>query len=220
MKKVLLVVITSFIVNIGLAGDTLLYGSSVTESTGTKDKRDASIRILYGSAGEVDDAEIFGETIESVDSDSNGRLEIILVGRFRGNNKVGGVFGVGIFHAKHRATVNTASEVEISALGLMIQGGLAAKAGERFTIELGPYLGYGWGNHEVNLAAPDNDSDASGPYGFMGIKVGAFVLLGDRAELGVELGYERVTAEDVLGGFKNSFSGSGPRAAVALAIKF
>jgi hypothetical protein len=218
MMKVILVVITFFIVNIGLADDTLLSEPSVKESAGTKDNRDFSVRILYGGAAEVDDAEIFKGTVESVESDSSDRLEIMLVRRSGENNEVGRMFGGGFFYAKHRATVNTGGEVEIAALGLMIQLGLAAKAGEHLALELGPYVGIGWGHFEVDLVGPDNDSDRSGLYALGGIKGGAFVLLGDRAELGVELGVERFSCKDLF--ITDSLSGSGPWAAVALAIKF
>ncbi len=220
MKKLLLTVIIFFIFNIALADDTLLSEPSVTEKAGSKDPKDISVRISYGNAAGMDEAEIFGETIESVEDDSNERLEILFVRRSWKKNDVGGMFGAGFFYAKHSGTVNAVNKVEISALGALLQGGLAVKAGETFVIELGPYLGIGWGEHEVTYVTSDDSYDDSGIYGFIGVKGGAFVLLRDNAELGVELGYERFSSEDVLGGLKNSFSGSGPRVAAILTVKF
>ena len=220
MKKLLLTVIFSFIFNIALADDTLLSEPSVTEKAGSKDPKDIPVRISYGNAAGMDEVEIFGETIESVEDDSNGRLEILLVPRSWKKNDVGWMLGAGFFYAKHSGTVNAVNKIEITALGALLQGSLAVKAGEAFVIELGPYLGFGLGEHEVTYVTSEDNYDDSGLYAFIGVKGGAFVLLHDNAELGVELGYETFSSEDILGGLKNSFSGSGPRVAAILTVKF
>ncbi len=94
------------------------------------------------------------------------------------------------------------------------------KAGEKVVFEVAPYLGLGVASNETT-----GYTSGTGSYGLFGVKGSAFVLLGDNVELGLELGYEGFSHDqefDLGGGFTETvtFSGSGPRVAAVLAIKF
>jgi len=187
-----------------------------------KDSKDFSLRIAYGTVPGVSEAKIDGGPTLSGDAEMGGRLEILAVKRFFGENDstVGGMFGGGGFISGGQSGKYGGNEVTISAFGGMIQGGVAIKLGERFVLEAGPYLGIGGAN--VELTGFD---DGSGPYAFFGVKAGAFIMLGERVDLGLELGYEGFAQkQEFSDSFGNTadvtFTGNGARVAIVLAIKF
>ncbi len=196
-----------------LAADEVAEASVASGNTG-------SIRITLGSAPGIDELEASGST-ESVNDDGGGRLEMLYVHRFWGRNdsSVGGMLGGGIFFGNH-ALSDSGVDVDLTTYGLLLQGGVAAKAGDNVVLELGPYLGIGIAENDTT-----GYSDGTGGYGLFGIKAGAFALLGDHIELGLELGYEGFSHEQEydngwLGSETVTFSGSGAHVAGVLAITF
>lgn len=197
---------------------TLAAGVCFAEDTETSKSRDFSFRVSAGSAPGTDEFEVdgFGGT-QSLDSDDGARIEIVAVKRFWKSNesRIGGTFGGGMFYAEHSGTDVVGDEVDTQALGLLLQGGLAVKAGEIVVIEAGPYLGLGVAYTEV-----DGFDDGYGAYALFGLKAGAFLSLGEYIELGLEAGYESFATEPELVGVDILFSGTGARVAGVLAIKF
>ena len=187
---------------------------------------DFSIRVAYGSTPGIEEVKFNkGGGTKSLDADFGGRSELLAVIRFWGNNEsnIGGMFGAGLFFAGHSGKDVGGVEVDVLAFGSLFQGGLAVQAGENVVLEFGPYLGLGIANSE---ARGYTYRDGSGPYTLFGIKGGAFVLLGENIELGLEVGYEGFSTKheskddifsstDVI-----TFSGGGPRVAGVLVVKF
>jgi|SRR6478736_2512881 len=201
---------------IGAEGDAAIGAAGEA-----KVSKDFSLRIAGGSVPGIDEADVDGFGTVSLDDKTGGRLEILAVKRFFGksDSTVGGVFGGGIFFSGQSGEAG-GDEVKLSAFGGMIQGGVAIKLGHNWVVEFGPYLGLGVAETELT-----GFEDGTGPYGFLGVKAGVFVGLGDRVELGLELGYEGFSQEqefdDGFGGTVDvTFSGSGPRLAAVLAFKF
>ncbi len=198
---------------------SLVAGVCVAEETEVKESKDFSLRVSLGNAPGIDEVKDSTET-NSVNDDGGARVEVLAVKRWwsQNNPNIGGSFGGGIFFGNH-ALSDSGMEVDLTTFGGMIQGGFIAKAGENFVFEVGPYLGIGIANNETT-----GYSDGTGSYGLFGVKAGAFVLLGDNIELGLELGYEGFAHEqeykDGSGTEDVTFRGNGPRIAAVLAVKF
>ena len=198
----------------------MVCGLSVSgEEAVEKTSKDFSIRVSLGSAPGIDSYGDFSQT--SVSDDGGGRVELLAVKRFWGksNPNIGGTLGGGIFYAGHSGS-GSGFQSDLSAFGGMLQGGLAMKAGEKVVFEVGPYLGIGVAENKISSL-----NSGEGPYGFLGVKGGVFVLLGSRFELGLELGYEGFVQDQEFDNrfgrsFHATFSGHGPRAALVAAVKF
>lgn len=196
--------------------------SAIGEEAVREDSKDFSVRISLGSAPGVDEVEFDGGDTVALSDEGGGRLEVLAVKRFWGKNesKVGGTFGGGLFFGGNSGKDNVGDTVDLSVFGVMIQGGVAVKAGDRVVLEFGPYLGVGIAENEVT-----GFSSGTGAYGLFGVKGGVFVLLGERFELGLELGYEGFAQsqefDDGFGGtIDSTWSGGGVRGALVAVIKF
>jgi hypothetical protein len=101
------------------------------------------------------------------------------------------------------------------------RGSITAKAGDNVVLEVGPYLGFGVAENDTT----GYSGSGRGSYGLFGVKGGAFVLLGDNVELGLELGFEGFSHDQEyeggwIGNETVTFSGSGGHVAAVLAVKF
>lgn len=200
---------------------SLLTTICIAEEADVKDPKDFSFRVSLGTAPGTDEFDVDGGDDGSLDDDVGARLELLAVKRFWKSNEstVGGMFGGGIFFAGHSGEDDFGDDVDTSAFGFLLQGGLAARAGEVVVLEFGPYLGFGIAENDVS-----GFDDGTGPYGLFGIKGGVFVSLSEKVELGLEVGYEGFATEQEFEIFGSdvdvTFSGSGARVAGVLAIKF
>ena len=181
---------------------------------------DVSIRMSLGIAPGIDEVDDSSGSYDAND-DGGSRLEILGVQRFwsKNNPNIGGSFGGGIFFGDHALEEND-FEVDLTTFGAMIQGGVIVKAGEGFVLEFGPYLGFGIADNETT-----GFSDGTGPYALFGVKGGAFILLNENIELGVDLGYEgfshKQEYEDRFGRDEDvTYNGSGAHVALVLAVNF
>lgn len=195
-------------------------GLCFAEETADAGTKDFSLRVSLGNAPGIDEVEDNTGTY-SVNDDGGSRIEILAVKRWwgKGSPSVGGSFGGGLFFG-HHAMSEPLLDVDLTVFGVMLQGGFIARAGDLCAFEVGPYLGIGIANNETT-----GYSDGTGSYGLFGLKGGAFFLLGESVELGLELGYEGFAHEqeyDIGMGVTEdvTFSGSGARVAAVLAVKF
>ena len=189
--------------------------------TTTKDQKDFSIRIALGSAPGIDEGEILGSS-GPLNDEGGAQVEVLLNKRFwsKNNPNIGGVLGGGIFSAANSGQDGSGGDTfDLTAFGLIAQGGIVAKLGNYIVIEAMPYLGAGGASVEIT-----GFSDGSAPYFMYGVKGGIFAQLGNSVELGIEAGYHGFSSEVELdfGGSTAdlTLSGSGPRVAAVLAIKF
>ena len=131
--------------------------------------------------------------------------------------------GQGFFFAsasgKDNEDPSDVTEFDLSAFGVMGQGGVAYKLGDLLVLEVQPYLGVGGANVEIT-----GFTDGDAVYFMYGIKGGAFIALGKSVELGVEVGYQGISSEVELtiGSVTRdlTMSGDGLHASAVLAIKF
>lgn len=177
------------------------------------------LRMSLGNAPGVEELDLDGAGTSSLDDDGGGELDFLVVNRFWASEDapVCGVLGGGIFFAGHSGTVGS-NKVDLSAFGLMAQGGLAARAADFVVFEFGPYLGIGVAEQEIT-----GFSDGRGAYVMYGLKGGAFFSLGSNIELGLEVGYGGFANNvefDVGGGLTQdgTFTGDGAKAAVVLSV--
>lgn len=200
---------------------SLSAGVCFAEDVEEAKSKDFSIRVSIGNAPGIDEVEDSTGS-GSVDDDGGSRVEVLAVKRWwsKNNPNIGGSFGGGIFIGSH-ALSDSGIEVDLTTFGVLLQGGFIAKAGDNFVFEVGPYLGIGVAENETT----GYTSEGRGSYGLFGVKGGAFVLLGENVELGLELGYEAFSHEQEyeggwIGNEDVTFSGSGGHVAAVLAVKF
>ncbi len=189
-----------------------------------KNSKDFSIRVSLGSTPGIDEGEVDGLGTLSIEDETGGQLEILVVKRFwsKNNPNLGGILGGGVFLSSNSGSDQTPPvfDYDLTALGIMGQGGVAARFGDYVVVEVMPYFGIGGASVEIT-----SFSDGGAPYFIYGIKGGVFVLLGESIELGLELGYHGFSSEvelDFGGGVTTdlTLSGSGVRGALVAAIKF
>lgn len=189
--------------------------------TSTKDSKDFSIRIAIGSAPGINEVESDVFASGALNSDGGGIIEILAVKRYwsKSTPNIGGLFGGGIFFGGNNGYYSGGTEVELSAFGGIIEGGFISRAGNNFVFEITPYIGAG--GTTVNITGY---TEGTAPYVLYGIKSGAFILLGDSIELGLELGYGGFTSEaEMNNGFLSgdiTYSGDGFRGGVVLSVNF
>ncbi len=185
-------------------------------------QKDFSIRVSLGSAPGIDEEESDFWIELPISEEGGGQLEILAVQRFwsKNNPNLGGVLGGGVFFSGNSGKyLGGGPDIELAAFGVMGEGGIVAKLGERVVVEAMPYLGIGGASVEIT-----GFTDGSAPYLMYGVKGGVFILLSDNVELGLELGYGGFSSEvelqqGLLVG-DNTFKGSGGRASMVLALKF
>lgn len=182
---------------------------------------DISVRLSLGVAPGIDEVEG-----SSVEDDSGSRLEILTVKRFwSGNNpkgsnrpQIGGSIGGGFFLGRHSMS-EPGLEVDMTAFGTIVQGGLVVDMGRGITFELTPYLGTGTAHNEA-----EGFDDGTGPYYLYGIKGSAFILFNENIEIGVDVGYEGFTHDqehDFGSETKEiTYEGSGARVALIIGMTF
>ncbi|MCF7816986.1 MAG: hypothetical protein K9M54_03800 [Kiritimatiellales bacterium] len=204
----------------GLIVIAMMFGVSAFGQDVAK-KGDFGIRVSLGNAPGVEELEVDGAGTASLEDDGGGQLEILVVKRFWGANEstIGGVLGGGVFFTENRGK-DGIDEVNLSAIGAMIQGGVAAKAGDILIFEITPFVGLGVAEQEIT-----GMTDGRGGYVMYGIKGGAFVLLGSNVEIGLEVGYEGFANDvefDFGGGATadGTFTGSGATVSAVLAVTF
>ncbi|MEN7972597.1 MAG: hypothetical protein ABFR47_02060 [Verrucomicrobiota bacterium] len=196
-------------INYSILTVMLLSGICIAENEDIEARN--SIRVSYGRSPGVDKAETsWGETLLRGDSDA--RLEIWGVRQWKGKNRVEGMLGGGFFLVEHNGVFYAGDELEISAMGLLLQCGIGVDDGD-ISFGLGPYVGLGFGD------ATAGDSGGDGFYALVGVKGSVFVSLIDPVELGLEFGGEMFAFD---GSFivANRYEGSGLRVAVVLGFKF
>ncbi|MEE9368405.1 MAG: hypothetical protein V3V05_06030 [Pontiella sp.] len=186
--------------------------------------KDFSLRVSVGSAPGIDEGEVLGMTFP-VDADNGSQIEFLAVKRFWSKNHpaIGGVFGGGIFIANNSgvdADPSSSAKFDLSAFGIMGQGGLAVKLGKHIVVEASPYLGLGGASVEIT-----NFTDGGAVYVMYGLKGGIFVLLGQSIELGIEgsiHGFSSDVELELSPGLTTdlTLTGSGPSVAAVLAVKF
>ncbi|MEN7973648.1 MAG: hypothetical protein ABFR47_07415 [Verrucomicrobiota bacterium] len=193
-----------------------------------EEQKDFSIRVSLGSAPGIDEVDFFGSS--AMKEDGGGQLEVLAVKRFWGeqNPNFGWVAGAGLLFAGHSGMSPVATgpfiedaDCEVFAFAGVLEGGGAVKIGNNVILEVTPFIGAGGAAQTITLASGlEDDSGAS--YICYGVKGGAFVLLGNRVELGIEAGYQGFSSSAEVEGTSEevTFSGGGIRAAAVLAIKF
>jgi hypothetical protein len=191
-----------------------------------KKPKDWSVRVTAGLAPAVDELEVEGFT-GSFDSGDGGRVEVVAVRRLwnKNNPDIGWSFGGGAFGAKHSGTTAVGNELDVTAFGVLFQGGFAAKTGKYVVWEAGPYLGLGLASVDAPaLEAAGLELQDPATYAYLGLKGGVFVLLNESFELGLEVGIESFSSTvEVTDGFATSdmtVSGVGPRVAAVVSYKF
>jgi hypothetical protein len=186
-------------------------------------KADHGIRISLGMAPGISEGEIMGMTFP-IDDDTGGQLEVLYTRRHwtKSNPNFAGIWGAGVFFAGNSGSDNDPVDpwdYDLSAFGVLGQGGVAYKIGDILVLEAQPYFGLGGANVEIT-----EFSDGGATYFLYGIKGGAFVALGKAVELGVEVGYQGFSSEVELdfGGptADLTLTGDGLHASAVLAIKF
>lgn len=204
---------------------TLALAGSVVAEEGFADEKsggaDHGIRVSLGNAPQLSEGEILGSTFD-IDGDTGGQLEILYARRHwtKNNPNFAGIWGAGIFFAGHEGVdpAFPSDKVDLSAFGIMGQGGVAFRVADILVLEAQPYLGIGGANVEIT-----GFTDGGAPYVMYGVKGGAFFTVGV-VELGLELGYQGFSSEVELdfGGPTTdlTLTGSGLHASGVLAIKF
>ncbi|WP_372796291.1 hypothetical protein [Pontiella sp.] len=186
-------------------------------------ENDMGIRITLGSAPGISDYDWQG-TEFNVDEDSGGQLEILFARRhWNDTSSFAWIWGAGVFFSGMSGTAEAGpfagDDIDVSAFGIMGQGGIALRAADFLVFELQPYLGVGGANVEIT-----GYTDGGAGYAMAGLKAGAYVALGDHVELGLEVGGQANAAEVEVETFSGtsdlSLLGSGGHVAGVLAIKF
>jgi hypothetical protein len=199
-----------------------VIAESWAEEVAAKTDKDHGIRVSLGVAPGINEGEIMGFT-GAFDDDAGGQIEVLYQRRHwtKNNPNFAGIWGAGLFIASASGTdaENPDFEVDLTAFGIMGQGGVAYKLGDVVVIEAQPYLGLGGANAEIT-----GFTDGGASYVMYGIKGGVFVELGKSFELGAEVGYQGIssTVELDFGGptADLELTGDGLHAALVLAIKF
>ncbi len=184
-----------------------------------KDSKDFSIRVAIGNAPGIDEGEILWSEFP-IEDDTGSQIEVLAVQRFwsRNSPSIGGVLGGGVFFSNNSGTdAGSTDTFDLTAFGIMGQGGVAGKLGQHVVLELVPFVGVGGASVEIT-----GFTDGSAPYFLYGVKGGVFILLGESIELGLEVAYQEFSSEVELkpSTADLTLSGSGVRGAVVLAIKF
>lgn len=197
-------------------------GSWAEEATAKSDN-DHGIRISLGVAPGINEGEIMGSNFV-IEDDTGGQIEVLYQRRHwtKDNPNFAGIWGAGLFYANASGTDTIAPvyDYDLTAFGIMGQGGVAWKIGDIVVIEAQPYLGLGVANAQIT-----GFTDGGATYVMYGIKGGVFVELGKSFELGAEVGYQGIssTVELDFGGGDTEdleLTGDGLHAALVLAIKF
>ena len=199
-----------------------ITAGSWSEEAAEKSDKDHGIRVSLGAAPGINEGEIMGSNFD-IEDDTGGQIEVLYQRRHwtKDNPNFAGIWGAGIFFASASGTDNIVPvyDYDLTAFGIMGQGGVAWKIGDIVVIEAQPYLGLGGASVEIT-----DFSDGSAPYWMYGIKGGVFVELGKSFELGAEVGYQGIssTVELDFGGPTEDLelTGDGLHAALVLAIKF
>ncbi len=126
------------------------------------------MRVTIGSAPGIDDFDVDGAGDLPIDDENGAQVELLLVQRFwsKTHPAIGGVLGGGIFFAKNEGTeTGGTDEAELTAFGLIGQGGVAFKLGEHVVIEAVPYFGFGGASVDIT-----GFSDGGGAYFSYGVK--------------------------------------------------
>lgn len=190
------------------------------EVAGETVEKDHGIRVSLGYASGINEVGIDGLSAP-VDDDNGGVLEVLYQRRHWSDveDTFCGTWGAGFFFAGHSGSESTVSaEFDMSAFGIMGQGGVAFKAGDIVVFEVQPYLGVGAANLEASMGGMTDDE--SGAYAVFGIKAGAFFKVSKSIELGIEAGYQSHAGVADVDGIEIDYTGDGLRANGVIAIKF
>jgi len=185
----------------------------------TTTEKDMGIRISFGVAPGINEVEAGGSSA-SVQDDAGGQIEVLFERRHwtKNNPNFAGIWGAGLFLASASAT-GGGDKVELSAFGIMGQGGVAWRVGDIVVFEVQPYFGVGGASVELT-----GFTDGSAPYFMYGAKGGIFVELGKSFELGVEVGYQAFSSTVELEYLSYTedltLTGDGLHASLVASIKF
>jgi hypothetical protein len=196
---------------------------SKSAANAAKTDNDFGLRFSIGSAPGWDESD-HGVATLSMDEETGFQLEALAAQRFwnKNNPSIGAVLGGGFFIAGNSGKENEGIdpwEFDTTALGFMGQAALAGKVGDSIVIEVGPYVGLGSAITDVTTSSGLSD-DGSGAYAMYGVKGGIFIKLGKSIELGIEGGYQGVSADvEVEGAPDIELTGGGARGAAVVNIK-
>lgn len=184
-----------------------------------KSEKDMGIRISVGVTPGISEGEIAGSS-GAIEDDAGGQIDILFQRRHwtKNNPNFAGIWGAGLFFSSASGT-ESSDEFDLTTFGIMGQGGVAWKIGDKVVIEAQPYLGLGVAGVEIT-----GFTDGSAPYVMYGAKAGLFVELAKSFELGVEAGYQGFssTVELTYGSVSQdlTLTGDGLYASLVAAIKF
>ena len=199
------------------------------EVQGTAGKQ--GIRIAIRNAPGLDEVELsLGGASETVDLDSQDgvQVDVMYAKRFMGedgNRTVGPMIAGGVFFSNSSGTfAGDTDEIELTAFGAIVEGGVAVQLGRVVVLEVAPFLGLGVANQSYSIEG-ESISDGSGPYFLYGVKGGIFFQIGSNIELGLEAGYSGFTCDGEIEEFGGptmdlTFTGGGFQGAGVLVVKF
>lgn len=184
------------------------------------------IRVGIRNAPGADEFEVSlggASSTEELDPQDGGQIDVMYVRRHMGadgKNMFGPMWGAGLFIANSSGTeIGDTGEVELSAFGIIGEGGVAAQLGDVVVLELMPFLGFGGAAQEITGYTTGGAS-----YLIYGIKGGLFFRLGSSIELGLEAGYSGFASEGQVEEFgityDVTFTGGGFQGAGVLVFKF
>lgn len=202
-----------------LAAVVGIAAQGLTEEAAEKEM-DHGIRVSLGYAPGINEIGVEGISAP-VDDDGGAALEVLYQRRHWSDaaDTFCGTWGAGLFYAGHSGSESTtSSEFDLSAFGVMGQGGVAFKAGDFVVFEIQPYLGAGVATLEASSGGITGDE--SGAYAVFGIKAGAFFKVSKSMELGIEAGFQGHAGVAEVEGVELDYVGDGLRANGVVAIKF
>lgn len=192
----------------------------IAEGSASANVKDHGIRVSLGYAPGINEVGVEGISA-SVDDDNGAAFEVLYQRRHWSDvaDTFCGTWGAGLFFAGHSGSADGGSaEFDLSAFGIVGQGGVAFKAGDSVVFEVQPYVGLGAATLEASSGGISGDE--SGAYAVFGIKAGAFFQITKNVELGIEAGYQAHAGVAEVEGIEIDFSGGGLRANGVVAIKF
>ena len=181
-----------------LALTTMTVVCHAAEPTAQKNTVDGhGIRVAIRNAPGVDEfEEDFGSgsvTTRSLEEEQGIQVDVMYVRRHMGEDgkkTIGPMWGAGVFLVNGTSgKASNGDKFELSAFGVIGEGGVAAQLGDKVVLELLPFLGVGSATQDITGFESGN-----GAYFLYGIKGGIFFKVTRSIELGLEAGYSGFTS--------------------------